>query len=163
LAFTAPDYFAGSNDPIKGAAHLFAHAGWIRRLCNEITAEPTLNVHKIYQLAEQCFLFRLEADKWRSGENLTLVLAELVRLVRAAGVGNAVKTDAQINTDSQQLYTAAGNFVTFSTNNLPAAAATIASPTVTVNRTWPSPDLTVTVTKVAAVTNQVNTLRAVFD
>lgn len=163
MALAAPDFFAGANDPERGARVLFNYAGWIRRLCNEITAESPLNVLKIYQLADQCFHYRAEADKWRVAGEITLVLQALVKLTRDAGVGQPTRTDAEINTDYKALYTAAGSFLTWAAANLPAASATVTSPTVMVNRSWPNPDLVVTVTKVAAVTTQVNALRAVFD
>lgn len=162
MALAAPDYFAGANDPKKGAYALFATAGWVRRRCNEITSEATLDVFKIYDLASNCFLYQQEADKWRVAGEVTLVLDELVTLTKTAGVRNATKTTEEINADYKQLYTAAGAFVTWATANLPAVGANVVSPTVTVNRTWPNPDLTVRVTKQAAITTQVNALLAVF-
>lgn len=162
MALAAPDYFAGSNDPKKGAALLFNYAGWIRRRCNEIVAEAELDVVKIYDLAGNCLNFRQEADKWISGGNLTAVREALITLTREGSVGNATKTDAEINADYTALYAAAGTFLTFATNNLPGAGATIPNPTVTVNRTWPNTDLTARVAKTAGITNQVTALRNIF-
>lgn len=162
MALAAPDYFAGANDPKKGAYALFATAGWIRRRCNEITAEAALDVFKIYDLASNCFLFQQEADKWRVAGEITQVLQELAALTLAAGAGNSSKTPGEINADYKALYATAGNFIAWAAANLPAVGANVVGPTVTVNRTWPSPDLTVRVAKAAAVTTQVNTLLAAF-
>ena len=164
MALAAPDYFAGANDPKRGAQVLFGCAGWIRRRCNEIIAEPTLDVFKIYDLASNCFNYRQEADKWRDGGgDIQSVRDSLVQWTREASVGNATKTAAEINADYKALYVAAGTFLTWATANLPAQDQTVPNnPIVTINRTWPSPDMTVRVAKSAAVTNQVTTLRAVF-
>lgn len=154
---------AGAPDPINGARNLFNHASWIYRRCNEITAEVDLDPLKIYDLAGQCQNFRAEADKWRSGNEITVVLQALVALTRESGVGSPAKTDAEINDDYKALYAAAGNFIAWATANLPQVGQNLpGTPIVTVNRTWPNTDFTVRVPKTAAVTNQVNTLRAVF-
>lgn len=163
MTLAAPDYFAGAPDPIRGAYALFTEAGWIYRRCNEVLAETLLDPVKIYGLAGHCFTFKQEADKWKSGNNLTLVMEELVRLTLSAGKGNVQKTAADINTDYVQLYTAAGNFIAWATANLPAQGQPIPNATVSVNRTWPSTDFIVTIPKIAAVTNQVQTLRNVFN
>lgn len=162
MPLVAPDYFAGALDPTRGALILFQEAGWIRRRCNEISAEPELDAIKIYDLAARCFFYRKEADKWRVAGEVTQVLAELVRLTQAAGIGNAIKPEAEINEDYKQLYIAAGDFLTWATANLPQAGQSIPNPTVTVNRTWPNPDLTCRVVKNAAIANAVNALRSVF-
>lgn len=163
MAFPAPDYAAGSQttDPDKGAEKLFKQAGWIRRLCNEITAETTLNVLKIYQLAEMCYQFRLEGDKWKNNGDLTLILEALVRWAREAH--GSTMTTSEMNAAAVAVYQAAGTFLTWATTTLPAKDATVPNVTVTVNKTWPNPDLIATVTKTAAVTNAVTALRDAFD
>lgn len=163
MPLVAPDFFAGAPDPERGARNLFVQAGWIRRRCNEITAEADLDPDKIYDLAGQCQLFRTEADKWRSGNEVTIVLQALVQLTREAGIGNAVKTDTEINNDYKQLYAACGAFLTWAIANLPAQGQPLPNVvSVTVNRTWPNFDKTVRVTKSAAVTTQINALLAIY-
>jgi hypothetical protein len=163
MALVAPDYFAGAPDPERGARNLFSYAGWVRRRCNEITAEADLDPVKIYDLAGNCQNYRTEADKWRNGSELTTVLHALVNLTREAGAGNVVKTDAEINEDYKQLYAAAGVFLTWAAANLPAQGQTLpGNPVVTINRTWPNFDASIRVTKTAAVTNQIAALRNVF-
>lgn len=162
MTLSAPDFFAGALDPIKGASALFISAGWIRRRCNEILAEATLDPVKIYDLAGHCFVLRQEADKWRSGVDFTTVREELVRLTLGAGTGNTSKTVVEINEDYKQLYVSAGDFIAWATANLPAAGQPVANATVTVNRTWPGPDFSVRVPKGAAVQARVQTLRDVF-
>jgi hypothetical protein len=163
MPLAAPNYFAGALDPQRGAQQLFTTAGWIRRRCNEVLAEADLDILKIYDLASNCFLFRQEADKWRSGQDFIQVHETLVAQTRAAGTGNAIKTEAEINADYKALYQATGAFLTWATPNLPAIGATVVGASVIVNRTWPNPDFTVRVAKLPAVTAQVTTLRAVFD
>jgi hypothetical protein len=163
MGLRAPDYKAGWNDPLRGALALFQLAGWVYRRCNEIIAEPELDVLKAYSLAHNCVRFRDEAAKWIASGDITEVLQELVRLTLASGAGNAAKTPEEINADYKQLYVAAGNFVTWATNALPQAGANIPNVTVTVARAWPEPDFNLKVAKSQAVVNQVTTLRAVFD
>lgn len=162
MALAAPDYFAGAKDPIKGAYALFTTAGWVRRRCNEVLAEASLDPVKLYDLAGQCFIFRQEADKWIAAGEVTAVLEELVRLTLSAGMANTSKTPVEINDDYKQLYSAAGSFITWATANLPQTGEQVLNATVTVNRTWPNTDFNVRVPKLAAVSAQVQALRDVF-
>jgi hypothetical protein len=162
MPLAAPDYFAGSIDPIRGAHALFTEAGWIRRRCNEIIAEVDLDPVKLYGLAGHCFSFRQEADKWIKGVDFDAVREELVRLTQAAGVANSVKTVAEINDDYKRLYAEAGTFLVWATANLPQVGQQVQNATVTVNRTWPSTDFMVRVPKLAAIATRVQALRSVF-
>lgn len=154
--------FAGAPDPERGARNLFNYASWVYRRCNEIIAEATLDPVKIYDLAGNCLNFRNEADKWISGPTVTLVRQALIDITRQSGVGNAAKTDAEINADYNALYQAAGAFLTWANANLPTVGQALTNPTVTVERMWPQADFSVRVTKSATVTTQVTALRSVF-
>jgi hypothetical protein len=163
MSLAAPNYYAGALDPLRGAMQLFTSAGWIYRRCNEVLAETELDPVKLYDLASNCFVFRQEADKWLQAGSLTAVREELVKLTLSAGKGNITKTPTEINADYTQLYTESGNFLTWATANLPQPGQPVPNATVTVNRTWPSPDFMVRVPPPAAITNKVQTLRNVFD
>lgn len=163
MGLSAPDYYAGALDPVQGAKNLFASAGWIRRRCNEILAEEQHDAFKVYDLASNCHGFRLEADKWRSGTDFVKVLVALRDLTRTSGINTSDKSDAAINEDYRQLYDAAGVYLTWATANLPKAGTTMNSPIVTINRTWPSPDITVRIAKRPAILEQCKTLLRVFD
>lgn len=152
---------AGAHDPERGARGMFSHASWVYRRCNEILAERDLDPVKIFDLAGNCAKFREEADKWRSGGDLTKVLQALVALTREAGVDNAVKTDAEINSDYTDLYAAAGAFLQWATANLPQQGHHFDA-SVMVNRSWPNFDFVIRVPKSEAVTDQVKALLAVF-
>lgn len=163
MALAAPDFKAGWLDPENGAKSLINSAAWIRRRCNEIVAEADLDVFKIYDLASNCFGFRQEADKWRDGGgDFQAMRQALIDETVRRSLGETVKTPAEINDDYKALYVATGAFITWATNNLPAANQTVPNAVVTVNRTWPSPDMTVRVAKLPAVTNQITTLRNIF-
>lgn len=165
MAFPAPDYAAGSQttDPDKGAKELYALAGWIRRSCNEYIADTVANVLLVYRLAGECQRFRAEADKWRSGADLTKVLEALVRIVKEGSPNNPVLTVSEMNTQAVAVYQACGTFLAFATANLPAQGMTVPNATVTVNRSFPNTDLVATVPKSAGLTNAIAALRAAFD
>ena len=163
MPLSAPDYYAGALDQIRGAYQLFTSAGWILRRCNEVLAEPDLDPVKIYDLASNCFTFRDEANKWLTGANIEKVREELVRLTQSAGKGNVTKTPAEINTDYTQLFAEAGDFLTWANANLPGVGQPVVGAIVTVFRTWPSSSFSIRVTKTAPVTNRVQLLRNTFD
>lgn len=163
MPFPAPDYFAGAVSTQQLAKVIFGTAGWVRRRCNEILSEPRLDVLKIYDLGQQCRLFREYCDRVMQAGEVTVILEALVQLIREDGVGRPAVTAAEVNADAKALYQAAGVFLTWAQANLLQAGQPIPAnmnPEITINRTFDSPDMTVTVTKSAAVTNQVTTLRA---
>lgn len=155
---------AGGNDAGVGAATLINEASWIFRLCTEITAEATLNVYKILDLARHCKGYRVEADKWRDGSgDLQALRQALVNQTLLRGKGEVSKTPQEINDDYKALYVGAGAFLTWATNNLPGAGATVSNVTTTTsNLVGEAPELISRVPKLAAVTNQVNALLALF-
>lgn len=162
MTFAAPDYFAGAPNVPQLARAIVGTAGWMRRRCNEVLAETALDVIKIYDLGQQCRVYREYIDSVLQSGDVTAVLEAIVALLQQEGVGRPTLTSAQANTELKAVYQAAGTFLTWATANLPTVGQTLTNPTVTVNRTFNSPDMTVTVTKVAAVTTQVTALRAAF-
>lgn len=163
MPFPAPDYFPGSNDFERGAKTLFELAGWIRRRCNEIVAETSLDATKIYSLADLCFRFRQEADKWIQAGEVTNVLSALAREIRERAPNAPVKTEAEVNAEAKALYAGAGAFLAWATANLPQVGQPIANVTVSINRAWPNPDFIVTVPKPQAASDAVASLRALLD
>lgn len=162
MALNAPDYFAGAPDVQGSAQNIFKLAGWIRRRCNEITAETKLDLIKIYDLARLCKVIRDEADKWIVAGEVTQILDALADHTRQAT--GTTKTTAEINTDYKALYQAAGNFLTWAQANLVGSGGTVAQAvTVTVNNAvGGTVDFTITIAKPAAVTTEVAALLAVY-
>lgn len=164
MALAAPDFFAGSHNPQQGAVNVFNSAGWIRRRCNEIAAEAELDMFKALDLAANCLGFRTEMEKFRDGAgDLREIRAALIAETRARAPGNPVKTAAEVNDDYKALYAATGVYLGWAGVNLPGAGQPVTGATVTVNRPWPSPDITVRVAKTVAVINAVAALRGVID
>jgi hypothetical protein len=159
------DSTAGTRDPRQGAETLFRLAAWIYRRCNEITAEVRLDVIKIYDLAANCERFVAEADTWMDSGSLARVTEALVASTREAGIGGPEKTRAEIEADYKGLYAAASAFEAWARANLPGAGTDIPTsqdPLVHVNRSWPNPDMTVTVNKSPAVQARIDALRSIF-
>lgn len=160
MPLAAPKYKAGWVDPQSGAQALFKAAGWIYRRCNEILEEAVLDPVKLYDLASNCFLYRLEADKWIKAGQFTEVGAELVRLTQSsAGVG-AKSVDA-INEDYKQLYDEAQVFLDWMAT-MPKAGDSLLGATVIVNRSWPNTDFKVRIPKTPEIQARVQILRDVF-
>lgn len=111
--------YAGAPDPERGARNLMNYASWIYRRCNEILAEPDLDMFKIYDLANNCQNFRSEMDKWLNGGGTVQKVHDwLVRLTNASGQGNVVKTYDEINNDYKTLYFTAETFLTWASANM---------------------------------------------
>lgn len=155
----------GKADPSVVATTMMRQCTWMRRLSLEILAEdPTLNVVKIYQLAQMCMNFRTQADQYRDvgTGDLSDIVTAINDLQRTTGIGNPNVTDAQCNSDLKTVYQAAGVFASFAQANLPQNNNPVSNTTVISMAILPNFDLKITMPLMNGVKNQVTALRAAF-